>query len=224
MASSTGAEADASASGTSTRAAGRDAEQRDQGRPDTSSGAAPSAPIDAFRVGCLMNARYHASREAFLDTVHRWFMFTVIMLGAAALIDVVPAGYLDVLHIKAVFGALAAVIAALDLAFDLSNRARVHSLMKRRYFELLADVVEGKRSIPEAEACKNRYAADEEPAYHALLATSWNAAQEMVYGDHAESLDISKWHRFWKNFWRFGGKQYQLKPKSEASEPASLAG
>jgi len=30
-----------------------------------------------------MNARYHATREAFLDNVHRWFMFTVIALGAA---------------------------------------------------------------------------------------------------------------------------------------------
>jgi hypothetical protein len=46
--------------------------------------------IDECTIDCLSNALYHSNREAFLDALHRWFMFFVIVLGAAALTDVLP--------------------------------------------------------------------------------------------------------------------------------------
>ncbi len=166
--------------------------------------------LTALRCSCLMNARYHATREAFLDNVHRWFMFAVITLGAAALIDIFPKP--DAPHgsvgLKEMFAAMAAIIAALDLTFDLSNRARTHSLMKRRYFELIADLVAGDKTEAEVEACIERFNADEEPAYHALIATSYNAAQQAVYGKEAYLYTIPTLHLACKNFWRFGGKPY----------------
>ena len=114
------------------------------------------------RIECLMNARYHAAREAFLHTVHRWFMFAVIALGATATMDLAPQNWG---HIGIGLSAtLSGLIAALDLTFDLSNRARSHSLMKRRYFELLSDFAEGRKSAEEVQGCMNRFAADEEPA------------------------------------------------------------
>jgi hypothetical protein len=162
-----------------------------------------------------MNARYHATREAFLDNVHRWFMFTVIALGAAALIDVLPranAPHASV-GLKELLAAGAAIIAALDLTFDLSNRARTHSLMKRRYFELIADLIAGDKTPEQVEACIERFNADEEPAYHALIATSYNAAQEMVYGKEAYAYAIPRLHLACKNFWRFGGTSYDHSTK-----------
>jgi hypothetical protein len=152
--------------------------------------------LTALRCSCLMNARYHATREAFLDNVHRWFMFTVIMLGAAALIDIFPhaSAPQGSVGLKELFAASAAIIAALDLTFDLSNRARTHSLMKRRYFELIADLVAGDKTTEQVEACIERFNADEEPAYHALVATSYNAAQEMVYGKEAYSYTVPTLH------------------------------
>jgi len=93
-----------------------------------------------------MNARYHASREAFLDTVHRFLMFMIIILGAAAVTELVNAPWL-----KGAFAASAVVFAAFDLTADLSNRARCHALMKRRYFELLADLIGEKRSPVDVE-------------------------------------------------------------------------
>src|SRR3954463_13568058 len=73
----------------------------------------PSAEI--MTVSCLMNAHYHSSREAFLDNVHRWFMFGVIAFGAAALVDILPSYDRD--WLKALFSALAAMLGALDLTF-----------------------------------------------------------------------------------------------------------
>jgi hypothetical protein len=167
--------------------------------------------LTGLRCSCLMNARYHATREAFLDNVHRWFMFAVIALGAAALIDVFPRATAPqgAVGLKEMFAAGAAIIAALDLTFDLSNRARTHSLMKRRYFELIADLVARDKTPEQVEACIERFNADEEPAYHALIATSYNAAQEMVYGKEAYSYAVPALHLALKNFWRFGGTNYQ---------------
>src|SRR5271170_3388341 len=110
---------------------------------DSSRSAPTEGPsiVDGLRCDLLMNARYHASREAFLDTVHRFLMFMIIILGAAAVTELVNAPWL-----KGAFAASAVVFAAFDLTADLSNRARCHALMKRRYFELLADLIGEKRS------------------------------------------------------------------------------
>ena len=111
---------------------------------DQTSGA-PAAEIEAgLRCDLLMNARYHASREAFLDTLHRILMFLIIVLGAAAITELSPWPW-----VRSVFAACATILAALDLTADLSNRARSHALMKRRYFELLADLAAHKRTDAE---------------------------------------------------------------------------
>jgi hypothetical protein len=211
-ATETGATAGAAPRAASRSEAGHDSGAGDQG--EHGSASPPSGPlaasVTALRCSCLMNARYHATREAFLDNVHRWFMFAVIMLGAAALIDIFPhaAAPQGSVGLKELFAASAAIIAALDLTFDLSNRARTHSLMKRRYFELIADLVAGDKTSEQVESCMERFNADEEPAYHALIATSYNAAQEMVYGKEAYSYTVPPFHLACKNFWRFGGTTY----------------
>jgi len=147
-------------------------------------------------------------------------MFGVICLGAVALTDFLPRIFhsafgveIETVAVKEASAALAAIFAALDLTFDLSNRARLHALMKRRYFELASDVVAGKATLLEAQACLDKFSADEEPAYYALLIASWNAAQEMVYGDDAKCYKIPRPHLWLKNIWRFGGRIYPMQPK-----------
>jgi hypothetical protein len=152
-----------------------------------------------------MNARYHTSREAFLDTVHRLLMFFIVILGAAAVTDLFAYSW-----IKGAFAACAAVFAAIDLTADLSNRARCHALMKRRYFELLADLTGHHREPFQIEEHMHRYSADEEPAFHALLAVSWNAAQEMVYGDAAHAYKIPRRQRALKNLRRYSEVKYPV--------------
>ena len=153
-------------------------------------------------------------------------MFGVIALGAGAVLSLLPANY----NWSGVCSAGAAILGALDLTFDLSNRARAHSLMKRRYFELLGDLADSTKTPREVEAYLHRYSADEEPAYHALLAASWNAAQDMIYGDDALEYDIPKWHRRFQNFVRREGVRYKLKnetnnvfPSERSAPPSFLA-
>lgn len=149
-----------------------------------------------------MNAHYHAAREAFLDTVHRWFMFGVIIFGAAAIADLLPHNSSGPLWLKNMFAASAALIGALDLTFDLSNRARTHSMMKRRYFELLADLREDQKTSKQVKVCLERYSAEEEPPYRVLLLICWNKAQKEVYGTEAKQFRISRLYRSLKNLLR----------------------
>jgi hypothetical protein len=163
-----------------------------------------------------MNAHYHAGREGFLDTVHRWFMFGVIAFGAAALADLVPpsAAAVDGQHghfwLKAAFAAGSALLGALDLTFDLSNRARSHSMMRRRYFSLLADLKAGRKMPEEVEVCLEEYSADEEPPYRILLFTCWNAAQATVYGKTADRYQVGLVGRLCKNFLRLHSVTYPV--------------
>ena len=170
--------------------------------------------VESVTVSCLMNAHYHASREAFLDNVHRWFMFGVIAFGAAALVDIFPDGEKD--WLKAVLSAGAALLGALDLTFDLSNRARNHAFMRRRYFDLLAEVRGGKKTTSEAKVCLERYSGDEEPPYRVLLLACWNLAQAGVYGIDAKGFEITKLGLATKNLFRRPGAMY---PVREPSQP-----
>ncbi|MBZ9858558.1 hypothetical protein [Mesorhizobium sp. CA12] len=175
----------------------------------------PKADEEGVTLNCLMNARYHSAREAFLDAVHRWFMFGVIISGAGAVSGLFEEA---IPNFNIICGVVAAVLGAADLAFDLSNRARMHALMKRRYFELLSDLRDGQKTISQAEACTHRYSADEEPAYNALLMASWNAAQQSVYGERAALLDIPRSHRWLQNFWRYEGTDYSYRESPKPSD------
>ncbi len=191
-----------SCEGLSASAPRRTGEEGPRG-PGESSGPLAAAPLkdleDEVKISCLMNAHYHAAREAFLDTVHRWFMFGVVVFGAAALVDILPP---ESTWLKGVLSAGAASLGALDLTFDLSNRARAHAMMKRRYYEVLADLRERRKTVDEVRVCLDRFSADEEPAYRVLLLACWNAAQKSVYGDTAKALKISKVALAFKNLLR----------------------
>jgi len=120
--STTGTAATASSPASDAPASGTRSGSREEGfgGADKASGAAATATeaIERARVSCEMNARYHACREAHLDSLHRWLMFGVIATGAAAIFNILPAWLRDV------FAGAAALFGALDLTFDLSNRAR----------------------------------------------------------------------------------------------------
>jgi hypothetical protein len=218
-------EATAAAANTSADASKRYAFSRGagtyQGRPTgqhtSASGSMAATPIDRATISCLTNAHYHSCREAFLDTVHRWFMFLVIALGAAALTDAVSkllqaaSGLtVDTVLVKELCAASAAIFAALDLTFDLSNRARTHAMMKRRYFELLADLRENHKTPETVSVCVERFSADEEPVYRVLYMASWNAAQKSVYGEKAMRFEITPFGNMFKNWWRRPAADYPV--------------
>jgi hypothetical protein len=215
----TGAEAGTAATAPRTAAAeARTAGEGDKEgrRPEVHAGplsrSSPSQDaVDACTVSCLTNAQYHASREAFLDTIHRWFMFFVIAFGGAAITDILPKlTGADAKLTTDLLVAGGAILAALDLTFDLSNRARAHAMMKRRYFELLADLRDNHKTPEHVRVCIERFSADEEPQFRVLFLACWNAAQEAVYGSRRHRYDIGFFSNLFKNWWRRPAADFQF--------------
>lgn len=224
----TGAERTATREPATAGAQGQPVSGAAPGNPGEQQSSNPSRPVasatslEAVTVSCLTNSHYHAAREAWMDTVHRWLMFFVIALGAAALTDLLPKLFtllsgqiVDQSLIKEGCAAGAAILAALDLTFDLSNRTRAHAMMKRRYYELLASLREGKRTPMETRACLDQFSADEEPPYRVLFLACWNEAERSVHGPKARRFDISIWGNIWKNCFRRPSVTYPvIQPKT----------
>lgn len=175
-----------------------------RGERPASASSGPLAEIRPASASCLTNAHYHAAREAFLDTAHRWLMLGVIVFGAGAVVDLAPhaAGASSSAWLKSGFAAIAALFGALDLTFDLCNRARAHAIMKRRYFELWADLRGDRKTLVECQDCLDRFNADEEPPFRALLMACRNRAELEAYGPEAYHFNIWVGWRFIKNFLR----------------------
>lgn len=138
----------------------------------------PTSALEQAKVGAFLNGRYHADREAWFDWCHRILMFGVIVGGSSALLDVWPW-----LRVSASFSAV--VFGTLDLVFNLSNRARTHSFLRKQYLAVAADLESPRASPANAQAEMMRLAAEEEPPYFAVHALAENWAIRAVLGPEA---------------------------------------
>lgn len=83
-----------------------------------------------FRIGKSM--RYHQSRRAYYDQIHRMYVLGVIISGSTAFGDLFDAPEL--------FGLAAASLGALDLTLAFSHKARDHEIIHKQFADLAADI------------------------------------------------------------------------------------
>jgi hypothetical protein len=98
------------------------------------------------KFDALRNAIYHSSRRRFFELLNRSLSFLVIVSGTAAVAN------LEVLEPRW-WAALAAIVAALQLVFDINVRARTHELLQRRYFDLMLKLM--RRVTPRKKIFEN---------------------------------------------------------------------
>jgi hypothetical protein len=166
--------------------------------------AVPSAKqIDAAKFDAYLNGAYQADREAYLDGWHRALMFGVIVLGASAVIDIMPA------WARTIATMLTAVLAAADLVLDLSVRARTASFLRKGYFEVAAKLEERSISPQGAHAEMLRLAAEEEPPYKAAHAVAENWATTAVFGSSKPlPCRVGPWRRLTRNAVHYHGHDF----------------
>jgi len=124
-------------------------------------------------------ARYHAARRGFFEGIHRWTLFAVVATGSVGFTNVIGAWLLKWGLGPEIFGALAALIGAGNLAFDPAGRARLHEALQRKAYQLGAEV-DGVVE-PSAQQCAewrsklHMIYAEEPPPKRALDAVVYNA-------------------------------------------------
>ncbi|MEI2806208.1 MAG: hypothetical protein V9G18_09780 [Albidovulum sp.] len=162
------------------------------------------------RFNVLRNALYHTARRRALERWNRVFNFLVVVLGAAAVGNVMA-----IYGLPQHWGGMAiAVIGALQLVFDFGRQARDHQALQRDYYALLADI----EATPEADGnlCAEWYSrmiritADEPPVFRALDAKAYNDAIDATetFGSD-ERLVIPGLHRLLGGILPFEGHNYR---------------
>ena len=152
--------------------------------------------------------RYHQRRRGFYDLGHKAIMFFILILGSAAfsrILVVDLAGFGDYLV------AVAVLLAALDLVWNPSHRARDHEMLFRRFGELAREI---RTSEPNGELQKKWEArrieieSDEPPIYWSLEADCDNEVRR-AWGRNKTTIEIPLWYRLTRNFLRHETRHYK---------------
>ncbi|MEA5160723.1 hypothetical protein [Cereibacter johrii] len=164
---------------------------------------------DSIRFNVLRNALYHTARRRSLERSARWLNFLVVLLGAAAVGDVLNAYRLA----RPAVGLAVSVIGALQLVWDFGRQARDHQALQRDYYSLLADIEasndQSSEKCGEWHARMIRITADEPPVLRAVDAKAYNDALDaMGTFSSDQRLHIPVTHRYLSGFLAFDGHNY----------------
>jgi hypothetical protein len=166
----------------------------------------PATEIDQAKVAAYLNARYHADREAWLDSCHRWLMFAVILFGSSALLDMAP-------WARAGAAFLTVSMGAFDLVFSLSDRARSHSFLRKQYLAIAAKLELPKGSLAQASSEMLVLSGDEEPTYYAVHALAENWATRAVFGPGTQlPCEVSWFRGLLRHLFRFDRHTFSCGP------------
>ena len=164
---------------------------------------------DNIRFNVLRNALYHTARRGSLERWNRVFNLLVVVLGAAAVGDVLARFNVE----QAYVGMAVAFIGALQLVFDFGRQARDHQVLQRDYYSLLADI-EGTIDASEPKRAEwysrmIRITGDEPPVLRAVDARAYNDAADALELPRGERLHVPFLHRMLSGVFAFSGAEYK---------------
>ena len=153
--------------------------------------------------------RYQHRRQSHYESFHRWLMFFIIMFGSSAFTASIDhPGFPDwLVGLPEWFGLASAALAAVDLVWGLSHKARDHQLLRKKFSELAAEIEErgseiDSETINAWRAKRIRIESDEPPTFWAVehdcaneVAVAWG------HNDHYVPLPLRK--RLLMNWLRF---------------------
>jgi len=157
--------------------------------------------VERKRRDCELSELYHEHREGFLSRAHRILLFIIIASSAvvATGADVKDPFFPGSLLI------LPAIVASLDLVFNLSGAAQEHRFLRLRFAQLAAELCAPDLDEPRFALIpqdKTTLHAEEPPVYRALLYVCTNLI-DARYKHDGPRLLIPWWRRRLMNLLRF---------------------
>ncbi|WNJ91111.1 hypothetical protein [Bosea sp. 685] len=157
-----------------------------------------------FRFSAMRNAYYHSARLRFYEAQHRALMFGIVLTGTAGVANIFTAYAGD-----RWFAGITALLATLDLVFDLRGKAQLHDSLKRRYFILLARLEErpeaGARQMAKWQSRIYSITAEEPVTYRAVDAVAHNEAIDTLGLDPDDKQALTKSQYRWRHFYTAQG-------------------
>jgi hypothetical protein len=186
--------------------------ESDTGHPGISSGTASALDIsdrDLFLVDCLRNARYHEDRERFFARIHKIAMFVVVTSGTATFAWVKAAPIL---------AGIITLAGLLDLVFDISGKARLHASLRRRIYDILAQLEDRTRSLDNLREQAIRIYADEPPCMHAVNIIAFNGAMDFLHRPKIFKYQVRWYQRFLRHWCSFASTDFKTYGQLSKSE------
>lgn len=157
---------------------------------------------DQLNFAIEKSMRYHQRRRGFYDWVNRISMFAVVICGSAA--------FGKLFNSADSFAAATTVVAAINLVWAPSHRARDHEMLFRRFSDLAVKIrtepiSEGTYSEWEKERIEIE--TDEPPIYIALEADCDNEVRR-AWGRTKKMVKIDVWSRLTMNLMRHSQRNY----------------
>lgn len=162
---------------------------------------------------CDRNARYHIARKSFFDLWHRWMMVAVLFSSSYAVFELSNSPDSDIL--PKLIMLIPAIIGAVNVGIDITNRAYNHGILSHRFYEIAKSIdledVDQINLEQWRRAILNVYM-DEPGVYHALNAECYNAAAQAR--GVKERQKISFFHHFLRHWCKFSAKDFPQCDKS----------
>ena len=175
--------------------------------------------IDGLNFAIEKSLRYHHRRRAHFDRLHRVAMLGVILSGSAA--------FATVFGRPEIFGAIAAVLGALDLVFAFSHRARDHDMLYRRFSDL---AIELRQTANPKENQFRRWVRsrleiekDEPPTYWAVEASCYNEVTRAWEREASGLNEIGILANFLMHWSKFERANFKAEPPSSNQKLRSEA-
>ena len=156
--------------------------------------------VQKLNFGIELSMRYHQRCRGFFDSKHKLIMFFIVISGSAAFSG-----------LPNYFAAVATVLAAIDLLWSPSHRARDHELLFRRFNLLAADLRSGDLSEENYAKWKKErimIEADEPPVYIALANDCFNEVNRSR-DSSAKLIEIGWWPWLTMNWFRHSETRFQ---------------
>lgn len=144
----------------------------------------PATEVDRLRFELLRSALYHDMRERTLIRRHKGLTFLNVLLGSSAIVAFGATWP----ELGQAAGVAVAAVAAGQLVWDLAGMARDHRDLKKRFYNLLADV-EGGASIEGITPEMTRIYADEPPISAKTNNKAHDQAGKSLFGDNFTRAD-----------------------------------
>lgn len=179
----------------------------------------PSFDWDGLLFGVRRSVRYHSRREAFFSASHRFTSFLSVTFGSAtvtALLSNLKIGGLE--NVAVVLALVVTLAGAMDLVLAFSEKARIHSDLKRRFIDIEACMAATPSSRLYEKCWRRRLKieADEPPKLTALDLLCHNELLDATGYTRSDSDEkalyrfVPWWQHATANLWPWNGPHLSL--------------
>lgn len=177
---------------------------------------------EAVRFDALRNALYHTSRRMHFEKLNRFTNFLVVAFSTATLSSLTH----NYEWLTATVGIALGVSGALQIVYDFSGQAKLHHILQRDYYRLLAEVERTtnptREQIAKWTGEISAISGEEPPTMRALDAVAYNATADALYHDHGHRLRIGIVPSLLKQFVAFHDKEFRYRETSRPPKDTAL--